>query len=67
MLTLGNNNPSWILSTINLSGNWQFGEGFELDRVFFRDMFIYLFFLRTWNQTSFIAFALENSPVQLLT
>ena len=66
MLTLQNNNPRWILSTIVQSGNRQFWGWLELARDVLCDIFLVSFFLCTWNQTFFSAFAQENSPVQPL-
>jgi hypothetical protein len=63
MLTSQNNAHRWILATIVKSGNcWFWGW----PRLFFVTFFLLLFFLRTWNQNFFFAFARENSPVQPL-
>ena len=63
MLTSRNNDPRWILATIVESGNRRFWGWHTL---FFVTFFLLLFFLRTWNQNFFFAFARENSPVQPL-
>jgi hypothetical protein len=63
MLTSRNIDLRWILATIVERGNCQFWGWHEL---FFVTFFWLIFFLRTWNQNFFSAFARENSPVQPL-
>jgi hypothetical protein len=63
MLTSQNNDLRWILATIAESENRRFWGWHEL---FFVTFFWLLFFLRTWNQNFFFAFARENTPVQPL-
>ncbi len=50
MLTSRNNDPRWILATIVDFQNRRFWGWHELC---FARKFLLLFFLRTWNQTSF--------------
>jgi hypothetical protein len=64
MLTLLNNDLSWILATIVKSGNRRFRGGWH--KLFFVTFFGFYFSCVRGTKTLFFACARENSPVQPL-